>query len=130
MTLELLFKVSPGLNWEDASVHLLAKEVLRPLCSMSILEEGEGPEDFFLSQVNCSRAKRKYSMQELRKACLELHLLEKSGGEGSFGLACCLDKVAGVEKGGLTRGGNVGIGGRATVGIGAELVISWVICCI
>jgi len=85
---------------------------------------------FFLSQVNCSRAKCKYSMQELRKACLELHLLEKSGGEGSFGLACCLDKVAGVEKRGLTREGNVGIGGRATVGIGAELVISWVICCI
>jgi len=24
------------------------KEVLRPLCSTSILEEGEGPEDFFL----------------------------------------------------------------------------------
>jgi len=48
LTPELLFKVSLGLNWEDASVYLLAKEVLRPLCSMSILEEGEGPEDFFL----------------------------------------------------------------------------------
>jgi len=48
LTPELLFEVSPGSNWEDASVHLLAKEVLGPLCSMSILEEDKGPEDFFL----------------------------------------------------------------------------------
>jgi len=48
LTPELLFKVGPGLNWENASVHLLVKEVLRPLRSTSILEEGEGPEDFFL----------------------------------------------------------------------------------
>jgi len=48
LTPELLFEVGPGSNWEDASVCLLAKEVLGPLCSMSILEESEGPEDFFL----------------------------------------------------------------------------------
>jgi len=48
LTLELLFEVSPGLNWKNAGVRLLAKEVLGPLCSTSILEEGEGPEDFFL----------------------------------------------------------------------------------
>jgi len=48
LTPELLFEVGPGLNWKDAGVHLLAKEILRPLCSTSILEEGEGPEDFFL----------------------------------------------------------------------------------
>jgi len=48
LTPELLFEVGPGSNWEDASVRLLAKEVLRPLRSTSILEEGEGPEDFFL----------------------------------------------------------------------------------
>ena len=48
LTPELLFEVGPGSNWKDTSVCLLAKEVLRPLCSMSILEEGEGPEDFFL----------------------------------------------------------------------------------
>jgi len=67
-------------------------------------------------------------MQELRKAHLELHSPEKSGGEGSFGLACCLDKVAGAEERGLTGGEDAGIEGRATVGAGAELVISWVIC--
>jgi len=48
LTPELLFEVGPGLNWEDASVRLLAKKILRPLHSTSILEEGEGPEDFFL----------------------------------------------------------------------------------
>jgi len=48
LTPKLLFEVNPGLNWKNASVHLLAKEVLGLLRSTSILEEGEGPEDFFL----------------------------------------------------------------------------------
>ena len=130
MTPELLFKVGPGSNWEDASVRLLAKEILRPLHSTSILEEGEGPEDFSSLQVNCSRARRKYSMQELRKAHLELYLPEKSRREGSFDLACCLDEVARAGERGLTGGRDVSIGGGATVGAGAGLVISWVICCI
>jgi len=63
-------------------------------------------------------------MQELRKARLELRSLEKSGGEGSFGLACCLDKAARAGEGGLTRGGDAGIGDRAMVGAKAGLVIS------
>jgi len=81
-------------------------------------------------QVNCSGARHKYSMQELRKARLELYSPEKSGGEGSFGLAHCLDEAARAEERGLTRGGDAGIGGEAIVGAGAGLVISWVICCI
>jgi len=48
LTPELLFEVGPGLNWKNASIYLLAKEVLRPLYSTSILEEGKGLEDFFL----------------------------------------------------------------------------------
>ena len=67
-------------------------------------------------------------MQELRKAHLELHLPEKSRGEGSFGLACCLDEAARAGEKGLTGGGDVGIRDGATVGAGAGLVISWVIC--
>jgi len=85
---------------------------------------------FSLLQVNYSGAKHKYSMQELRKAHPELRSPEKPGGEGSFDLTRCLDEVAGAGEGSLTRGGDVGIGGRAMVGAGAELVISWVICCI
>jgi len=77
-----LFKVGPELNWENAGVCLLAKEVLGPLHSMSILEAGKGP---------------------------ELRLPEKSGGKGSFGLACCLDEATRAGEGGLTRGGDTGI---------------------
>jgi len=65
----------------------------------------------------------------LRKAHLELRLLEKSGGEESFGLARYLDKAAGAGERGLTRGGDTDVGGRAIVGIEVKLVISWVICC-
>jgi len=60
-------------------------------------------------------------MQELRKACSELHSPEKSGGEESFGLVCCLDGVDKTGEGGLTGGGDVGIGDRATVGVGAVM---------
>jgi len=60
-------------------------------------------------------------MQELRKACPELRLPEKSGGEGSFGLVCCLNGADGTGEGGLTGGGDVGIRGRATVGAGAVM---------
>jgi len=57
----------------------------------------------------------------LKKARLELHSPEKSGGEGSFGLVRCLDRAVGTGEGGLTGGGDVGIGGRATVGAGAVM---------
>jgi len=39
---------------------------------------------FSLLQLNCSRARCKYSIQELKKARLELRSPEKSGREGSF----------------------------------------------
>jgi len=60
-------------------------------------------------------------MQELRKARLELCWLEKSGGEGSFGLIRCLDRAARTREGGLTGGRDVSIGGRVTVGVGAVM---------
>jgi len=43
-----LYHKGPGLNRKNASVCLLAKEVLRLLYSSSILEEDKGLEDFFL----------------------------------------------------------------------------------
>jgi len=79
---------------------------------------------FSSSQLNCSRARRRYNVQELKKAQPELHSLEKLGGEGSFGLVHCLDGANGTGEGGLTGGKDVGIGGRATVGAGAGPVIS------
>jgi len=75
-------------------------------------------------QLNCSRARHKYSIQELKKARLELCSLEKSRGKGSFGLAHCLDGTARTREKRLTGGEDTGIGDRATVGAGAELVMS------
>jgi len=48
LTPEPLFEVGPGLDRKDASVCLLAKEVLRLPYSPSIFEKGESPEDFLL----------------------------------------------------------------------------------
>jgi len=48
LTPELSFEVSPGLNGKNAGVCLLAKEVLGPSYSLSILEKGKGLENFLL----------------------------------------------------------------------------------
>jgi len=45
---ELLFKVFPDLDGENASVHFLTKYVFRPLGSTTSLEEREGPKNPFL----------------------------------------------------------------------------------
>jgi len=60
-------------------------------------------------------------MQELRKACPKLRSLEKSGGEGSFGLIYCLDGADGPGEGGLTGSGDGSIGGGATVRAGVVM---------
>jgi len=46
--LELLFKVSPGLDRENASVCFLTEHVFGPLGSATSLEECESPENLFL----------------------------------------------------------------------------------
>jgi len=79
---------------------------------------------FSLLQVNCSGARRKYRVQELRKARPELRSPEKSGGEGSFGLARCLDEAAGAGEGGVTGGGDTGIGSGAGHKLGDLLQLS------
>jgi len=45
---ELLLKVSPGLNREDASVRFLAKHIFRPLGGTTTSEECESPKDLLL----------------------------------------------------------------------------------
>jgi len=79
---------------------------------------------FSSSQLNCSGARHRYNVQEFKKARPEVHSLEKSGREGSFGLVCCLVGADGTREGGLTGGGDVVNGGGATVGAGAGAVIS------
>jgi len=72
-------------------------------------------------QLNCSGARHRYNVQELKKAQLELRSLKKSGREGSFGLIHCLDRVDRTGEGGLTGGRDMDIGGEATVGAGAVM---------
>ena len=94
------------------------KRFLDHLAARPSLKKASIHKIFSSSQLNCSGARHRYNVQELKKARLELRSLEKSGGEGSFGLVRCLDGVDRTGKGGLT-------GGReATVGAEAGLVIS------
>ena len=44
---ELLFKVSPGLDGENASVRFLTEYVFEPLGGMTSFEERESPENPF-----------------------------------------------------------------------------------
>jgi len=103
-------------SWQKRfSDHLVARPSLKKVRVHKI---------FSLSQLNCSRARRRYNVQELKKAQLELHSPEKSGREESFGLVHCLDGADRTGKGGLTGGEDVGIGGGVTVGAGTGPVIS------
>jgi len=56
LTSELLFEVGPRLDRKNASVHLLAKEVLRPPCGTSVLEKGRGLKDFLLITAELLRS--------------------------------------------------------------------------
>jgi len=55
MNLELLFKVSPYLDRENASVCFLTEYVFRPLGSTTIFEEYKGPENFLLFVIELLR---------------------------------------------------------------------------
>jgi len=49
---------------------------------------------FSLLQLNCSGARHRYNIQELKKARPEFCSPEKPEGEGNFGLIRCLDRMA------------------------------------
>jgi len=107
-------KMPVSASWQKRfSDHLVARLSLKKVRVQKI---------FSLLQLNCSGARHRYNVQELKKAQPELCLPEKSGGKGSFGLVRCLNRTDGTGEGGLTGGGDVGIGGRVTVG--AEAVMS------
>jgi len=71
---------------------------------------------FSLSQLNCSGARRRYNIQEFKKARPEVRSPEKLGKEESFGLVRCLVGADGTGEGGLTGGRDVVTKGGATVG--------------
>ena len=100
------------------------KRFLDHLAARSSLKKASVQKIFSSSQLNCSRARRRYNVQEFKKAQPEVCSPEKLGGEGSFGLVRCLVGADGTREGGLTGGGDVVTGGGATVGAGAGVVIS------
>jgi len=105
-----------SVSWQKRfSDHLVARPSLKKASVQKI---------FSSSQLNCSGARCRYNVQEFRKAQPEVCSPEKSGGEGSFGLVCCLVGADGTGEEGLTGGGDVVNGGGATVGAGAGAVIS------
>jgi len=91
------------------------KRFLDHLAARPSLKKSRVQKIFSSSQLNCSGARHRYNVQEFKKARLEVHSPEKSGGEGSFGLVRCLVGADGTGEGGLTGGGDVvtGSGGRA-----------------
>jgi len=97
------------------------KRFLDHLAARPSLKKTRVHKIFSLLQLNCSGARHRYNVQELKKAQLELRSLEKSGREGSFGLIHCLDRVDRTGEGGLTGGRDMGIGDEATVGAGAVM---------
>ena len=103
-------------SWQKRfSDHLVARPSLKKARVQKI---------FSSLQLNCFRARHRYNIQEFKKARPEVRSLEKSDGEGSFGLVRCLVGADGTGEGGLTGGGDVVTGGRATVGAGAGPAIS------
>jgi len=102
LTPELLFKVGLGLNWEDASVRLLAKEVLGPLRSTSILEEGEGPEDFFLVAGELLRGQAQIQHAGVEEGSSRAPFAGEVWGRGEF-WPCPLFRQSSQSRGGRSN---------------------------
>jgi len=119
LTPELLFEVDPGLNWKNASVHLLAKEVLEPLRSMSILEEGKGPKDFFLAAGELLWGQTQIQSAGVEESSSGAPFAGEVGGRGKF-RPCSLFRRSGRSRG----GGDTGIGSGAGHKLGDLLQLS------
>jgi len=94
-----LFEVDPGLNWKNASVRLLVKEVLGPLHSTSILEEGEGPKDFFLIAGELLQGQVQIQSAVVEEGSSGAPFTGEVGGRGEF-WPCPLFRWSGQSRGG------------------------------
>jgi len=75
------------------------KRFLDHLAARPSLKKARVHKIFSSSQLNCSGARCRYNVQELKKAQPELLSLKKSGEEESFSLIYCLDRADGTCKG-------------------------------
>jgi len=94
-----LFEVDPGLNWKNAGVRLLAKEVLGPLHSTSVLEEGEGPEDFFLVASELIQGQAQIQRAGVEESSSRAPFTGEVRGRGEF-WPCLLFRQSGRSRGG------------------------------
>jgi len=83
---ELLFKVLPGLNRENASVCFLIKHIFGPLGSTTTFEECEGPRDPLLFVVELLRGQAD---------------VERAGVQESMAVVTLSAEVWGVEELGI-----------------------------
>jgi len=99
LTPELLFKVDLGLNWKNASVCLLVKEILGPLYNTSVLEEGKGPKDFFLIAGELLWGQMQIQSAEVEEGLSGAPFTGEVGGRGKF-QPCSLFRRSGQSRGG------------------------------
>jgi len=99
LTPKLLLEVDPRLNWKNASVHLLVKEVLGPLRNMSILEEGKGPEDFFLVAGELLWSQVQIQHAGVEESSSGASFAREVRGRGEF-WPCLLFRQSGQSRGG------------------------------
>jgi len=94
-----LFEVDPGLNWKNAGVCLLAKEVFGPLCSTSVLEEGKGPKDFFLVAGELLRGQAQIQSAGVEEGSSRAPFAGEVGERGKF-WPCSLFRQSSQSRGG------------------------------
>jgi len=122
--LELLFEVSPRLNGKNTGVCFLAKEVLGPLCGLSILEEGQGPENLFLVTAELLWGQAQIQCTGVEEGSTRASFTREVGWRGEFWPRPLFGRVARAREGGITGEGDMGIGGGATAGAGVGPVMS------
>jgi len=84
LTPELLFEIGPGSNRKDASIYLLAKEVLRPPYGSPLFEEGEGPEDFLLVAAELLWGQAQIESTEVEEGLTGTSFTREVWGKGEF----------------------------------------------
>ena len=102
LTLELPFKVGPGLNGKKASVCFLAKEVFRPPCSPSILEKSKSPEDFFLVATELLWGQMQIQHIGVEESSTGTSFTREVWGRGEF-QPCSLFRQSGQDQGRWTN---------------------------
>jgi len=113
---ELMFKVPPGLDGENASVCFLTKHIFRPLSSVTTFEECEGPENSLLFVVELLQSQADIEGAEVQECMAVVTFSVEVRGTGELGM--CLSYCQ--RGGGDTRRDGTGGGGVFGLGKGGD----------